>query len=156
MTSGDRRYALKPGQGLGGKRRFFGHPLRMLATGHETGNEFTLFEQRVERTFLPPLHVHHIEDEAFYVLSGELEVACGDARWKAETGAFAFLPHSVPHAFRVVSDEALLLQLTQPSGFEEFAAEMADVEMSEANMPKIAEAAHRAGYEVLGPSPFAG
>ncbi|WTW95351.1 cupin domain-containing protein [Streptomycetaceae bacterium NBC_01309] len=156
MTGGDRRYMLKPGEGLGGGRTFFGQPLRMLATGQETGDEFTLFERRVAHTFRTPWHVHHIEDEAFYVLSGALEVACGDARWRAETGAFVFLPHSVPHAFRVVSeDEAVTLHLTQPSGFEEFAAEMADAELSDANLPAIAEAAHRAGYEVLGPSPFA-
>ncbi|MGW0661229.1 cupin domain-containing protein [Streptodolium elevatio] len=154
MTSGDRRYMLKAGEGLGGSRTFLGQPLRMLATGRETGDEITVFERRAERAFSTPWHVHHIEDEAFYVLSGELEVACGDARWRAETGAFVFLPHSVPHAFRVVSDEAVTLHLTQPSGFEEFAAEMADTELSDANLPAVAEAAHRAGYEVLGPSPF--
>ncbi|WP_436776123.1 cupin domain-containing protein [Yinghuangia sp. YIM S09857] len=154
MSSGDRRYMLKPGEGIGGERTFFGRPLRMLATGRQTGDEFTLSERRADRAFRTPWHVHHIEDEAFYVLSGALEVACGDARWRAEAGAFVFLPHSVPHAFRVVSDEAATLHLTQPSGFEEFAAEMADAELSDAGLPAVAEAAHRAGYEVLGPSPF--
>jgi mannose-6-phosphate isomerase-like protein (cupin superfamily) len=145
---------LRPGEGLGGERRFFGRPLRMLATGKETGEVSTLFEQRLDRSFSPPLHVHHIEDEAFYVLSGALEVACGDALWAADAGAFVFMPHSVPHSFRVVSDTAVLLQLTHPSGFEDFAAEMADVELAEGNFPAIADAAHRAGYEVLGPPPF--
>lgn len=154
MTSDDRRYLLEPGDGVGGVGAFFRHPLRLLATGAQTGQEFTMVEQRVARPFASPLHVHHIEDEALYVVSGELDIACGDARWRASAGAFAFLPHSVPHSFRVVSDEVVLVQLTQPSGFEEFAAEMADVELTEANLPVIAEAAHRAGYEVLGPAPF--
>ncbi|MDI2128816.1 cupin domain-containing protein [Yinghuangia seranimata] len=156
MTSGDRRYMLEAGQGHGGERTFFRHPLRMLATGEETGDEYTFFEQLLEQGFAPPLHAHHIEDEAFYVLDGEVDVVCGDARWALGTGGFAFLPHSVPHSFRVRSATARLLQLTAPSGFEEFAAEMADVELSDANFARIAEAAHRAGYEMLGPPPFDG
>lgn len=154
MTAEERRYLLEPGQGLGGTRAFLRQPLRLLVAGQETDQALTLCEQRVEHGFATPLHVHHIEDESFYVIAGELDIACGDERWRAGPGAFAFLPHSVPHAFRVVSDEAVLLRLTRPGGFEEFAAEMADVEPVEGNYPKIAEAAHRAGYELLGPPPF--
>ncbi|MCF2528212.1 cupin domain-containing protein [Yinghuangia soli] len=154
MTAADRRYVLGPDDGIGGARKFFGAPLRMLATGAETGDESTLFEQRLPHGFATPLHVHHIEDEAFYVLDGELDVVCGDARWEMGRGGFAFLPHSVPHSYRVRSASAVLLQFTQPSGFEEFADEMADVELTEGNLPRIAAAAHRAGYEVLGPAPF--
>ncbi|HSA50031.1 MAG TPA: cupin domain-containing protein [Yinghuangia sp.] len=154
MTAEERRYLLEPDQGLGGKRTFFRHPLRVLATGQETGQALAMFEQRVEQGFAAPLHVHHIEDQVVYLVAGEIDIACGDDRWRAAPGSFAFLPHSVPHSFRVVSDEAVLLLLTRPAGFEEFAAEMADVDVTEENYPKIAEAAHRAGYEVLGPPPF--
>ncbi|UGQ09356.1 cupin domain-containing protein [Yinghuangia sp. ASG 101] len=154
MAVGVRPYLLEPGQGLGGERAFLRQPLRLLTTGQETGQALTLSEQRVEHGFATPLHVHHIEDESFYVVAGEVDIACGDERWRAVTGSFAFLPHSVPHAFRVVSDEAVLLRLSRPAGFEEFAAEVADVESAEENYPRIAEAAHRAGYEVLGPPPF--
>lgn len=154
MAADERRYLLEPGQGLGEQRAFLRQPLRLLATGQETGQAMTLSEQRVEQGFATPLHVHHIEDEYFYVVAGELDIACGDQRWRAVAGAFAFLPHSVPHAFRGVSEESVLLRVSRPAGFEEFAAEVADVEPIEANYPRIAEAAHRAGYEVLGPPPF--
>ncbi|NUS53386.1 MAG: cupin domain-containing protein [Streptomycetaceae bacterium] len=154
MATDDRRYALGPDEGLGGTRKFFAQPLRMLATGAETTLEYTLFEQRLERGYAPPLHVHHIEDEAFYLVDGAIEVACGDVRWQLAPGGFAFLPHSVPHAFRVVSDTARLLQLTAPSGFEDFAADVADVPLDEATSAAVTDAAHRAGYEILGPPPF--
>ncbi|MGR7001547.1 hypothetical protein ACU686_31690 [Yinghuangia aomiensis] len=82
MATDDRRYALGPDEGLGGARKSFAQPLRMLATGAETTLEYTLFEQRLERGYAPPLHVHHIEDEAFYLVDGAIEVACGDVRWQ--------------------------------------------------------------------------
>jgi mannose-6-phosphate isomerase-like protein (cupin superfamily) len=37
-----------------------------------TGGAFGLIEARYPANFGPPLHVHHREDETFYVLDGEL------------------------------------------------------------------------------------
>ena len=59
-------------------------------------------ETRLPAGFSPPLHVHHDEHEAFYVLEGELEIACGSERYSAAAGAFAFLPSGIAHTFRVV------------------------------------------------------
>jgi quercetin dioxygenase-like cupin family protein len=154
MAAGE-GFLLGAAEGRGGELRFLGMPLRMLATGRETGGAYTLFEREEVRGFATPLHVHRSEDEAFYVLAGEVLLAYGDEHWEAGPGAFVFLPRSVPHAFMVVSETARLLQLSNPSGLEEFAAAMADVPLAEPNIPVLEQAAARHGIEILGPPPFA-
>ncbi|MER5176923.1 cupin domain-containing protein [Streptomyces sp. NPDC002896] len=150
----DKGYALSAGEGRGGPSGFLGTPVRMLVGGEETGGAYTLLQQAAERGFGPPLHVHHSEDEAFYLLSGSLRVVCGSDQWEVGAGGFVFLPREVPHSFLVTSETAEVLQLTTPSGFEHFAADLADVPLIEANIPRIAEASQRHGYEILGPPPF--
>src|SRR5438094_6487125 len=49
----------------------------------------------------PPLHAHHSEDEAFYVLEGEMAIICGDRRFNAAAGSFVLIPRGVPHTFKV-------------------------------------------------------
>src|SRR5438552_17548449 len=49
----------------------------------------------------PPLHAHHSEDEASYVLEGEMSIICGDRRFNAAAGAFVLIPRGVPHTFTV-------------------------------------------------------
>jgi hypothetical protein len=67
----------------------------------------------------PPLHVHSREDEAFYVLNGELTFRLGDRLVPASAGTFLWGPRNVPHQFRVDSPTARLLTLFVPGGGEE-------------------------------------
>jgi Cupin domain len=46
-----------------------------------------------------PLHVHHDDDEAWYVLSGRLMVRIGDDDFDVPAGAAVVGPHGVPHTF---------------------------------------------------------
>src|SRR5439155_27138658 len=48
----------------------------------------------------PPLHAHHSEDEAFYVLEGEMSIICGDRRLNAAAGSFVLITRGVPHTFK--------------------------------------------------------
>jgi hypothetical protein len=69
------------------------------------------------------LHVHHREDEAFWLLEGELTVRCGARTFTAEPGSFTFLPRGVPHSFVVEGDRpARLLSICAPGGFERYFA----------------------------------
>lgn len=52
-----------------------------------------------------PYHLHHTEDEAFYVLEGELTVIRGGEKIVAGPGSYIFLPRGVPHGFRSSSDK---------------------------------------------------
>jgi mannose-6-phosphate isomerase-like protein (cupin superfamily) len=100
---------------------FLNNLARMKATAATTGGAYGLFESIVPSGFSPPLHVHHREDEAFWVLSGALTIRCGDDTFGAPAGSFAFLPRGVPHSFVVESDEPVrMLTLISPGGGEQF------------------------------------
>lgn len=104
---------------------FLGTRMTVKAGGDQTGGAFTLIDCQCPPGFAPPAHVHHIEDEAFYLLEGSLQVSCGDETWQVESGGFVFLPKGRPHRFVVVGEEgARLLQITAPAQFERFAADV--------------------------------
>jgi hypothetical protein len=86
-----------------------------------TGGDLCLIETSAPPGHGPPLHVHHDEHEAFYVLEGELDVVCGGERYVARAGSFAFLPRGIAHAFRVDGDRpARFLTIAVPGGIEGF------------------------------------
>jgi mannose-6-phosphate isomerase-like protein (cupin superfamily) len=51
-----------------------------------------------QRLIAPP-HVHHRDDEAWYVLEGVLRVQVGDAVVEAGHGAGVFVPRGTPHTY---------------------------------------------------------
>src|SRR6266516_819551 len=80
MTAQSRPYALGPGDGEA--HWFFVNPAG----------------------FASPLHVHHDEHEAFYILEGTAEVHCGDEVFHVAPGSFVLLPRGIPHWHQVSSD----------------------------------------------------
>jgi glyoxylate utilization-related uncharacterized protein len=48
---------------------------------------------------LVPLHVHHMDDEAIFVLEGTLHIQLGDEVKATPTGAGVFVPRGTPHTF---------------------------------------------------------
>ena len=49
--------------------------------------------------WIAPKHVHHRDDEAWYVLEGVLGVLVGDKEVEARTGAAAMVPRGTPHTY---------------------------------------------------------
>jgi quercetin dioxygenase-like cupin family protein len=72
----------------------------------------------------PPRHVHHAEDEAFVVLSGEIELWVAGQTSRLGPGQAALVPRGTEHTFKALADTRKLVILT-PGGFEGFFAEMA-------------------------------
>jgi mannose-6-phosphate isomerase-like protein (cupin superfamily) len=50
-------------------------------------------------TYIAPLHVHHGDDEAWYVLEGALRFLVDEEEVEAEAGAAVFVPRGTPHAY---------------------------------------------------------
>jgi mannose-6-phosphate isomerase-like protein (cupin superfamily) len=49
--------------------------------------------------FIAPLHLHHHDDEAWYVLEGTLCVRVGDKDVEARAGSAVFVPRGTPHTY---------------------------------------------------------
>ena len=97
--------------------------MTIKATAEMTGGAYGLVEAIGPAGSGPPLHVHHREDEAFWLLEGRLTVRCGDETFTAGPGSYTFLPRGVPHTFRVEGDQpARLLSICSPGGFEAYFA----------------------------------
>jgi mannose-6-phosphate isomerase-like protein (cupin superfamily) len=52
-----------------------------------------------ERAWIAPLHVHHGDDEAWYVLEGVLRFRIGDEVFEAGAGSAVLAPKGTPHAY---------------------------------------------------------
>ena len=131
------------------------------ATTSQTGGAFGLIEQLAPVGAGSPYHVHHGEDETFYILDGELEFFSEGRRFVSGPGGYVFLPRDIPHGFRVVGGSlARFLILITPGGFEGFVTEMGEPasalrvpEMTAPDMPKLAALAANYRLDILGPLP---
>ncbi len=88
------------------------------ALAEDTGGALSLWESLIPRGSSPPLHVHRREDEAFYVLGGEMTFRVGDQLVRGRTGTFVWAPRDIAHQWRVDSHTARLLTLFIPGGGE--------------------------------------
>ena len=115
------------GRGEGEARWFLGALATIKSTAETTGGRVAVTENWAPRGHGSPLHVHHNEDEWFYVLSGELTFwVDGSSNRRATEGSFVFGPRDVPHTFTVSSDEARFLLVVEPAGFENFLRELSE------------------------------
>ncbi|NNJ90001.1 MAG: cupin domain-containing protein [Eudoraea sp.] len=112
-------------------------------SGSDTNGDLAIFEQT---SLSPgrgtPLHVHHYQDEVFYVIEGEYRFQVGLERYTLTKGDNIFLPRAVPHAWTQVSKTGKMNVLFQPAGkLEEFFLTMAslDHEPSKEEVRKIFE-----------------
>lgn len=95
-----------------------GSLMTFLATGEDTRGQFALIEAAMRRGNVPPPHIHHREDEIFYVLEGEITVSVGDRTIRGTSGTMIFLPRDVRHSFTIESEQSRMLILVTPAGFD--------------------------------------
>jgi quercetin dioxygenase-like cupin family protein len=101
--------------------------LIVKATGEQTGGAFSLIDNVGPYGGESPYHVHHNEDEAFYVLEGELTVYVGGEKIKAEPGTWVYAPREVPHGFRIEgASPARFLLVYTSAGFEQYFVEVGE------------------------------
>ncbi len=138
---------------------FIGTLATIKASGKLTGDVMSLVEFVHPPDFATPLHVHHTEDEAFFILEGTIQGVIGDESLIAGPGSFVWLPRDVPHGYKVVGDEQVrTLAMTIPSGFDRFVAEAGEPAPArtlppptEPDIERLVGAATRNGQEILGP-----
>ena len=99
---------------------YSGWLLTFLATGEDTRGQFALMEQVARKGNVPPRHIHHREDETFYVVEGEMTFSVGDETIKATPGTMVFDPRDVAHSFTIDSEQVRILVMVAPAGAEGF------------------------------------
>ncbi len=130
------------------------------ATAAETGGAFLLLEDHMAQGKTTPLHLHPHEDEAIYVLEGELLAHVEDSEHRVGAGGLFFAPRGVPHAFLVTSETAHVLALQTPGTGEAFYRDAgepadADTDASRADFARLREVAEQSeNIQLLGPPPF--
>jgi mannose-6-phosphate isomerase-like protein (cupin superfamily) len=125
----------------------------------EAEGRLSLVESVAFRSTEPPLHVHHREDEAWYVLDGRMTFYVGEERCVAEAGSFVFAPMGLPHTFTVDVEPTRVLVLAAPGGFEHFAMELGDPAMDDVppgelalpSLDVLGPVAAKYGIDVVGP-----
>ena len=88
---------------------FFNALMTTKASMRETAGAYSLTEHLVTSASNPPMHVQVDEDEAFYVLDGDVEFEVDGHVVLATAGDFAFVARGAAHTFRVLTDTARFL-----------------------------------------------
>jgi mannose-6-phosphate isomerase-like protein (cupin superfamily) len=94
------------------------------ASSKETGGQFTVLEVTDPPHEATPLHVHHREDESFFVLDGGATFVIGDATVEAGPGDFLYGPRGIPHRYTTGAEGCRLLFILTPGGFDEMVTQM--------------------------------
>lgn len=130
---------------------WMGNTFRTVLAAAGSGGAMSVVDNLVPAGFGPPRHVHSREDEAFAILSGEVEFRVAGESFVRRAGEGAYVPRGTEHAFRALTDLRMLVILT-PGGFEGFFAEMARGAFRiPEDMPAILESAERHGMAFTGP-----
>ncbi len=100
----------------------------------------------------PPRHLHHEQEEWFYVIDGEYIVEIGDERYRLGPGDSILAPREVPHVWAHVGEGmGKQLLVFQPAGkMEAFFGELSKIEG--APQPEVMQRLFGShGMEMIGP-----
>ncbi len=110
--------------GEGEARWWFACLAEIKVTAEQTGGLLSIIEITEPPNAVGPLHVHHREDESFWILDGDVTFEVGDTTIEAHAGDFAFGPRDIPHRYTVGDAGCRMLFIMTPGGFEDLIREM--------------------------------
>jgi quercetin dioxygenase-like cupin family protein len=134
FMSSDKGFKINAGEG-----RIHGHIklkgvnaniLDVKVSGSDTDGALAIFEQTsITQGKGTPLHLHHSQDEIFYVIEGSYYFRVGDEKLNLTKGDSIFLPRKIPHAWTQVSATGKMTVVVQPAGkLEDFFVTMANLD----------------------------
>lgn len=122
-------------------------------TTKDSGGALFLFEHHNHtKKGGPPRHLHHNEDEWFYVIEGDYVLEAGTERFRLGPGDSILGPRAVPHVWAFVGDTPgkLLIAFAPANKMEAFFRDNAK-QMSGGKYANEAEMYRAYGMELLGP-----
>jgi quercetin dioxygenase-like cupin family protein len=128
-------------------------------SGEDTDGRYSVLENHVPEGDMPPLHVHHEEDEVFHVLEGEVTLFLPGQEITLAVGETFRAPRGVPHTYRVESPTARVLVFCSPARFDGFVRAVSEPAAAEELPPRgrpfdpdrFAATAAEYGIELLAP-----
>jgi quercetin dioxygenase-like cupin family protein len=162
MQENQQRRAIHIAEGEGKMLWVADELMTFKVSSEDTGGVYALKDFVVPPQGEAPLHVHHREDEAFWVLEGELEILVAEDTFRASAGSFVHLPKGVRHAYKNVGTEpARFLTLIVPGGLEKFFEEVgkpgtgpsSPPPFEEEDIERLLALAPRYGAEILSSEP---
>ena len=145
--------------GEGEARWWFAALAEIKASAADTDGQLTIVEVTEPPGAQAPLHVHHREDEGFWILEGEVTFQVGDVTIAARAGDFAWGPRDVPHRYTVGPDGCRMLFILTPAGFEDLVRDMSEPAAERTlppasdgapDMERVARVAQAYGCELIG------
>ena len=140
-----------------------GELLTCKVPSQQTSGAYSLFEVTTHPGAGPPPHIHHREDESFYMIEGEYEFLSGEETLRVGAGSLIYVPKGTLHAHKNVGEGVGRMLITQTPGglYEHFFEEVGKAVNGEVRPPvfegqqdmrRIVEVAAEYGIEI--PSPF--
>ena len=123
----------------------------------DSGGGLFIMEHASRKKGGPPRHLHHNEDEWFYVIEGEYIAEIGSERFQLKPGDSIIGPREVPHAWAFVGDTPgrLLIAFAPANKMEAFFRDNAK-RRKDGEYLNDAQVYRAYGLELLGPPLSAG
>jgi mannose-6-phosphate isomerase-like protein (cupin superfamily) len=132
-----------------------GRSAALKLLGGQTAESVMLFEETAPPGTATAFHLHHDSDEVAYVLSGEITFLIGDKVTVGGPGSCAFMPRTVPHAWKSTGVEAgRVIFLCTPASAGKLFEEGVGHAVASFSDAEFEALARRHRWEVVGPSPL--
>ena len=92
-----------------------GETTSILATALETNGRVSIFDSQLPSGNEAPWHFHEVDDEIFYIVSGELEFRVAQERIIARPGDLVIAGPGVPRSFKALADSHVIV-INAPAG----------------------------------------
>ncbi|GAC1440337.1 MAG: hypothetical protein NVS3B26_09400 [Mycobacteriales bacterium] len=141
-----------------------GEEFTWKTTGASNGGALDFAELTLHPQVRTPQHVHHGNDEAYFILAGNYRFKVGDEIAEATDGGFVFIPRGTPHAWVHLGPETgRAVLIFTPGGMVDYFKDLAphlpalmsaDGDMSKVGSAELASAEaimRRHQFELVGP-----
>ncbi len=160
MTVGTEVSTVQAVRNAEGEARWWLGSLAVIkARSEDTGGQMTIIEVTEPPNSEAPLHVHHREDEGFWILEGSATIQIGDETFEAGPGDYVMGPRDIPHRYSVGEAGCRMLFICVPGGLDGLVRDMSEPAVtrtlpppmeSEPDWEKVAQIAESYGCEMLG------
>ena len=121
------RYLHVPAESAETHRIEGGETTKILATASETDGRVSVFDSNLPGGNEAPLHYHEIDEEIFYIVSGEVEFQVAQEQFIARQGDLVIAGTNIPRSFKALVDSHVIV-INSPAGPSEgFIREIAKI-----------------------------